>query len=62
MPRELHVTSSTKTAIPESHRDLLQTDVAVLSTVGADLRKMDRPGESRAIVTLHPVRVNANPR
>lgn len=26
---------------------------------GADLRPMDRPGESRVIVTLRPVRVNA---
>jgi PPOX class probable F420-dependent enzyme len=127
-----------ETAIPESHRDLLQTDVAILSTVGrdghpqttalwflaedgqiklslnrarqktknlarnplctffvldranpmrtlevraraevapdpdyafadqigkkyggVDLRRMDRPGEGRVVVTLHPVRVNA---
>jgi PPOX class probable F420-dependent enzyme len=26
---------------------------------GADLRKMDRPGESRVVVTLQPVKVNA---
>jgi PPOX class probable F420-dependent enzyme len=26
---------------------------------GADLRRMDRPGESRVMVTLHPVKVNA---
>lgn len=26
---------------------------------GADLRRMDRPGESRVVVTLHPVKVNA---
>ncbi len=29
------------------------------SKYGADLRKMDRPGESRVVVTLHPVQVNA---
>jgi PPOX class probable F420-dependent enzyme len=26
---------------------------------GADLRNMDRPGEHRVVVTLHPVKVNA---
>lgn len=26
---------------------------------GVDLRRMDRPGEERVVVTLHPVRVNA---
>jgi PPOX class probable F420-dependent enzyme len=26
---------------------------------GADLRRMDRPGEERVVVTLRPVRVNA---
>jgi len=26
---------------------------------GADVRKMDRSGESRVVVTLHPVKVNA---
>jgi PPOX class probable F420-dependent enzyme len=26
---------------------------------GANLREMDRPGESRVVVTLHPVRINA---
>ena len=26
---------------------------------GVDLRKMDRPGESRIVVSLHPVKVNA---
>lgn len=26
---------------------------------GADVRKMDRPGESRVVVTLHPIKVNA---
>ena len=26
---------------------------------GADVRKIDRPGESRVVVTLHPVKVNA---
>lgn len=26
---------------------------------GMDLRRMDRPGEERLVVTLHPVRVNA---
>jgi PPOX class probable F420-dependent enzyme len=26
---------------------------------GADLRRMDRPGEHRVVVTLHPVKVNA---
>jgi PPOX class probable F420-dependent enzyme len=26
---------------------------------GANLRNMDRPGESRVVVTLHPVKVNA---
>lgn len=26
---------------------------------GADLRRMDRPGEERLVVTLHPERVNA---
>jgi PPOX class probable F420-dependent enzyme len=26
---------------------------------GADVRKMDRPGEFRVVVTLHPVKVNA---
>ena len=26
---------------------------------GVDLRKMDQPGQSRVVVTLHPVRVNA---
>ncbi len=26
---------------------------------GADLRMMDRPGEQRVVVTLHPTRVNA---
>jgi PPOX class probable F420-dependent enzyme len=133
------MTSSNTPTIPASHRDLLQADVAMLSTVGlngypqttaiwflaeddgtirislnrtrqktknlerdprvtffvldranpmrtlevraraevapdpdhafadrvgkkygsVDLRKMDRPGESRVIVTLHPVKVNA---
>ncbi len=27
---------------------------------GADLRKMDHPGEKRVVVTLHPVKVNTN--
>jgi hypothetical protein len=26
---------------------------------GVDLRMMDRPGESRVVVTLHPLKVNA---
>ena len=26
---------------------------------GVDLRRMDRPGQSRVVVTLHPVKVNA---
>ena len=26
---------------------------------GADVRKMDRPGEQRVAVTLHPIKVNA---
>jgi PPOX class probable F420-dependent enzyme len=26
---------------------------------GMDVRRMDRPGESRVVVTLHPVKVNA---
>lgn len=26
---------------------------------GADVRKMDRPDESRVVVTLHPIKVNA---
>ena len=26
---------------------------------GADLRRMDGPGQSRVVVTLHPVRINA---
>ena len=26
---------------------------------GVDLRKMDRPGERRVVVSLHPVKVNA---
>ena len=26
---------------------------------GVDLRRMDRPGDSRVVVTLHPVKVNA---
>jgi hypothetical protein len=30
------MTSSTKTTIQESHRDLLQMDVAMLGTIGAD--------------------------
>ena len=39
------------------------TDYAFADKVGkkygADLRQMDRPGESRAVVALHPVKVNA---
>ncbi|HEX5416669.1 MAG TPA: PPOX class F420-dependent oxidoreductase [Chloroflexota bacterium] len=132
------MTNTANLTIPESHRDLLQTDVAMLSTVGpdgypqttalwflaeddgtiklslnrsrqktknlernpkvtffildrpnpmrtleiraraevapdvnysfadrigkkygVDLRQMDRPDESRVVVTLHPVKVNA---
>jgi hypothetical protein len=26
---------------------------------GADLRKIDRPGESRVVVTLRPIKINA---
>lgn len=39
------------------------TDYAFADKVGrkygADLRQMDRPGESRVVVALHPVKVNA---
>jgi hypothetical protein len=41
--------------IPHSHRGVLAADVATLATIGAD----GGPGQSRVVVTIRPLRVNA---
>ena len=43
----------------EADRDYAFADLVGTKYGGVDLRQMDRPGESRVVVTINPVRINA---
>jgi hypothetical protein len=45
--------------IPDSHKALLDAQIAVLGTIGASGRPQlsDQPGDMRMVVTLKPTRV-----